>query len=53
MRAAKEGFRYSGGTYKEGKKIVWKDGLSASVAILCARVFLFSPIPEFACTIYS
>lgn len=46
MKVAKKGFRvyevpisYSGRTYEEGKKIVWKDGLSAIAAILWFRFF--------------
>ena len=46
MKVAKKGFRvyevpisYSGRTYEEGKKIVWKDGLSAIFAILWFRFF--------------
>jgi glycosyltransferase involved in cell wall biosynthesis len=46
MKVAKKGFRvyevpisYSGRTYEEGKKIVWKDGLSAILAILWFRFF--------------
>ena len=46
MRAA-EGrlsLQRGGGLTRKEKKIAWKDGLSAIVAILCARVFLFPPI---------
>jgi len=46
MKVAKKGFRvyevpisYSGRTYEEGKKIVWKDGLKAVFAILWFRFF--------------
>ena len=46
MKVAKKGFRvyevpisYSGRTYEEGKKIVWKDGLKAIFAILWFRFF--------------
>ena len=46
MKVAKKGFRiyevpisYSGRTYQEGKKIVWKDGLKAIFAILWFRFF--------------
>ena len=46
MKVAKKGFRvyevpisYSGRTYEEGKKINWKDGLSAIFAILWFRFF--------------
>jgi glycosyltransferase involved in cell wall biosynthesis len=46
MKVAKKGFRvyevpisYSGRTYEEGKKIDWKDGLSAIFAILRFRFF--------------
>jgi glycosyltransferase involved in cell wall biosynthesis len=46
MKVAKKNFRvyevpisYSGRTYEEGKKIVWKDGLSAILAILRFRFF--------------
>ena len=46
MKIAKKGFRvyevpisYSGRTYEEGKKIVWKDGLKAIFAILWFRFF--------------
>ena len=46
MKVAKKGFRvyevpisYSGRTYEEGKKIDWKDGLSAIFAILWFRFF--------------
>ena len=46
MKIAKKGFRvyevpisYSGRTYEEGKKIGWRDGLSAIFAILWFRFF--------------
>ena len=46
MKIAKKGFRvyevpisYSGRTYKEGKKIVWKDGVKAFFAIIWFRFF--------------
>jgi len=46
MKIAKKGFRvyevpisYSGRTYKEGKKIGWKDGIKAIVAIIWFRFF--------------
>ncbi len=46
MKVAKKGFRvyevpisYSGRTYEEGKKIDWKDGLSAIFTILRFRFF--------------
>jgi glycosyltransferase involved in cell wall biosynthesis len=46
MKVAKKGFRvyeipisYSGRTYEEGKKIDWKDGLSAFFSILWFRFF--------------
>ena len=46
MKVAKKRFRiyevpisYSGRTYDEGKKIVWKDGISAIAAILWFRFF--------------
>ncbi len=46
MKIAKKGFRvyevpisYSGRTYREGKKIVWKDGIKAFFAIIWYRFF--------------
>ena len=46
MKVAKKGFRvyevpisYSGRTYEEGKKIGWKDGIKAILAILRFRFF--------------
>jgi len=46
MKIAKKGFRvyevpisYSGRTYREGKKIVWKDGIKAFFAIIWFRFF--------------
>ena len=46
MKIAKKGFRvyevpisYSGRTYEEGKKISWRDGLSAMFAIIWFRFF--------------
>jgi len=46
MKIAKKGFRvyevpisYSGRTYREGKKIVWKDGVKAFFAIIWFRFF--------------
>ncbi len=46
MKIAKKGFRvyevpisYSGRTYKEGKKIVWQDGIKAFFAIIWYRFF--------------
>ena len=46
MKIAKKGFRvyevpisYSGRTYEEGKKIGWRDGLSAMFAIIWFRFF--------------
>lgn len=46
MKIAKKGLRvyevpisYSGRTYKEGKKIVWKDGIKAIFAIIWFRFF--------------
>ncbi len=46
MKIAKKGFRvyevpisYSGRTYNEGKKIVWKDGVKALFAIIWFRFF--------------
>lgn len=46
MKIAKKGFRvyevpisYSGRTYQEGKKIGWKDGIKAIVAIIWFRFF--------------
>ena len=46
MKIAKKGFRvyevpisYSGRTYREGKKIVWKDGVKAFFTIIWYRFF--------------
>jgi hypothetical protein len=46
MKVAKRGYRiyevpvsYRGRTYREGKKITWKDGLSAILTILRFRFF--------------